>query len=152
MRADVTRLTAAPSCSHARRARLPISLPDPRHSSWDVDGDALISKKEFRAVVEAIGFTVLSRTEFLCLSPEERKSGESGVPRSQVDALFRELDKDGAPSRTHGSTAAAPLPCALLVSPRAMGFTLCTVPGGTHGRRLRRNGVSRDEGCADATP
>jgi Ca2+-binding EF-hand superfamily protein len=44
--------------------------------SWDADGDALISKTEFRQAVLVLGL--------------------DGVPRKQVDELFDELDKDGS--------------------------------------------------------
>lgn len=59
--------------------------------AWDTSGDGLISKHEFRAVVEALGFPVLSQTDFLMLPAEARKSGSDGVPRAAVDALFREV-------------------------------------------------------------
>lgn len=44
--------------------------------SWDTDGDALISKKEFRKVVSILGF--------------------EGADKKEVDALFDELDTDGS--------------------------------------------------------
>ena len=44
--------------------------------SWDADGDALISRTEFRQAVLVLGL--------------------DGVPPKQVDELFNELDKDGS--------------------------------------------------------
>jgi Ca2+-binding EF-hand superfamily protein len=44
--------------------------------SWDTDGDALISKKEFRKVVVILGF--------------------EDAPKASIDELFDELDADGS--------------------------------------------------------